>query len=72
MKLLLTSAGLTNKTISNALLELTGRPFAELDLAFVPTASNVEAGDKDWVIDDLNYCKNLGFKSIDIVDISAI
>lgn len=32
MKLLLTSAGLTNKTISNALLELTGRPFAELNL----------------------------------------
>ncbi|MFA5986001.1 MAG: Type 1 glutamine amidotransferase-like domain-containing protein [Parcubacteria group bacterium] len=72
MKLLLTSAGLTNKTISNALLELTERPFAELNLAFIPTAANVEIGDKDWVIDDLNYCKDLGFNSIDIVDISAI
>jgi len=72
MKLLLTSAGLSNKSISNALLELTGRPFSELNLAFIPTASNVEEGDKDWVINDLVYCKNLGFKSIDIVDISAI
>jgi dipeptidase E len=72
MKLLLTSAGLSNKSISNALFELAGRPFSELNLAFVPTASNVEEGDKDWVINDLVYCKNLGFKSIDIVDISAI
>lgn len=72
MKLLLTSAGLSNKSISNALLELTGRPFSELNLAFIPTASNVEEGDKSWVINNLNYCKNLGFKSIDIVDISAI
>ncbi|MFZ2188738.1 MAG: Type 1 glutamine amidotransferase-like domain-containing protein [Candidatus Moraniibacteriota bacterium] len=72
MKLLLTSAGLSNKSISNALLELTERPFSELNLAFIPTASNVEEGDKDWVINDLIYCKNLGFKSIDIVDISAI
>ena len=72
MKFLLTSAGLTNKSISNALLELAGKPFAELNLAFIPTAANVEPGDKDWLIDDLVNCKNLGFKSIDIVDISAV
>ena len=72
MKLLLTSAGLTNKTISNALLELTGRPFAELNLAFVPTAANVMEGNKDWMIDDLVNCRKAGFKSIDVVDISAL
>lgn len=72
MKLLLTSAGLSNKSISNALLELTEKPFSELNLAFIPTASNVEKGNKDWLINDLIVCKNLGFKSIDIVDISAI
>jgi dipeptidase E len=72
MKLLLTSAGITNKSIADALLELTGRPFSELNLAFIPTAANVEVGDKDWVIDDLVNCKKLGFKSIDIVDISAL
>jgi len=72
MKLLLTSAGLTNKSISNALLELNGRPFSELNLAFIPTAANVEPGNKDWLINDLVNCKNLGFKSIDIVDISAL
>lgn len=72
MKLLLTSAGLSNKSISNALLELAGKPFSELHLAVIPTAANIEPGDKDWLIDDLVNCKNLGFKSIDIVDISAL
>ena len=72
MKLLLTSAGISNKSISNALLELTEKPFSQLNLAFIPTASNVEKGDKDWLIDDLIRCKNLGFKSIDIIDISAL
>jgi len=72
MKILLTSGGLSNKSIVDALLELTERPFAELNLAFVPTAANVESGDKDWLIADLVTCTKLGFKSIDIVDISAI
>ena len=72
MKLLLTSAGLSNKSIANALLELTGKPFNELKLAFVPTAANVEKGDKGWLIQDLINCKKLGFESIDIVDISAV
>ncbi|MFZ5982179.1 MAG: Type 1 glutamine amidotransferase-like domain-containing protein [Patescibacteria group bacterium] len=72
MKLLLTSAGLTNDSIAKALLGLTGRPFSELKMAFVPTASNVEPGNKDWFIDDLVRCKNLGFQEIDIVDISAL
>lgn len=72
MKLLLTSAGLTNKSIIDALLEMTKKPFFELKVAFVPTASNAEAGDKFWVIDDLINLKNLGFKQIDIVDFSAL
>lgn len=72
MKLLLTSAGLSNQSIINALLELTEKPFDELNLAFIPTASHVEKGDKGWLINDLIVCKNLGFKQVDIVDISAI
>lgn len=72
MKLLLTSAGFTNEKIINALAELAARPFTELNLAFIPTAANVEKGDKSWVIEDLNNCKKLGFPQIDIVDISAL
>ncbi|MBP9852206.1 MAG: Type 1 glutamine amidotransferase-like domain-containing protein [Candidatus Pacebacteria bacterium] len=72
MKLLLTSAGLTNKSISDALLELVGKPASETTIAFIPTAMNVERGDKDWVIDDLNNIYKLEFKCVDIVDISAL
>jgi len=72
MKLLLTSGGITNKSMSDALLDMTGKPFTELNLAFIPTAANVEKGDKDWFIKDLIICKDLGFKQIDIVDISAL
>lgn len=72
MKLLLTSSGLTNKSIAKALEDLAERPIKELKLAFVPTAANVEEGDKDWLIKDLINCRDLGFSSIDIVDISAV
>ena len=49
MKLLLTSSGFTNSSISDALLDLTKKPFNELNLAFIPTAANVEKGDKEWL-----------------------
>ncbi|MDD4902553.1 MAG: Type 1 glutamine amidotransferase-like domain-containing protein [Patescibacteria group bacterium] len=72
MKLLLTSAGLTNRSIADALLDLAKKPFAELNLAIIPTAANMEKGDKGWMIDDYFNCKKQGFKLIDIVDISAL
>lgn len=53
MKLLLTSAGITNKSIAKAVLDLTGLPAKEIKLVFIPTAANVEEGDKEWLIDDL-------------------
>ncbi len=72
MKLLLTSSGLRNKSIENALRHLQGKPFGKMNLAFIPTAANVEEGDKWWLIEDLANCKKLGFASVDIVDISAL
>lgn len=72
MKLLLTSGGLMNNSIISALKDLTQKPFNKLNLAFIPTASNMEEGDKWWLIEDLKICKRLKFKSVDIVDISAI
>lgn len=71
MKFLLTSAGFTNKTIIKAFKDLVNKPFEEMNLAFIPTAANVESGDKRWLIDDLNNCRKLNFKQIDIVDIAV-
>lgn len=72
MKLLLTSGGLTNKSIEKALFELVGKKPGETSLVFIPTASNVEMGDKDWFINDLINIKKQNFKSVSIADISAV
>ncbi len=72
MKLLLTSGGLANNSISDALFELTGKKSEETTVVFIPTASNVEQGDKDWFITDLMNLKKQNFKSIEITDISAV
>jgi peptidase E len=72
MKLLLTSAGLTNKKIVDILSSSVGKPNKEISIVFIPTAANVEEGDKDWLIDDYSNIKKQGYKFIDIVDISAV
>jgi len=72
MKLLLTSAGFANKSIIDAFLELVGKPFKELRIVDIPTAANMEDGDKTWLIEGFNQLKELGFSYIDIVDIAAV
>ncbi|MCF7865358.1 MAG: peptidase E [Candidatus Pacebacteria bacterium] len=72
MKFLLTSAGITNKYISDAITDLAGKPSEEINFLFVPTAANLESGDKGWLIDNLVEFKKQNFKTIDIVDIAAV
>ncbi|MFZ2193429.1 MAG: Type 1 glutamine amidotransferase-like domain-containing protein [Candidatus Moraniibacteriota bacterium] len=72
MKLLLTSGGITNNSIADALFSLTAKKPEDTTVVFIPTASNVEIGDKDWFINDLLNLKKLNFKSIEITDISAV
>jgi len=72
MKFLLTSAWITNKSISNTLQDLVQKSINDTKLLFIITASNVEKWDKSWLIDELINLKKLWFKSIDITDISAV
>lgn len=72
MKLLLTSSGLTNESISKALFDLVGKKPEDTSVVFIPTASNVEKGDKGWLIDDLKNLQKQNFKQIEIADISAV
>lgn len=67
MKLLLTSSGLTNESLCNALKKLAR---GHIRIAFIPTAANVVEEEKGWLVNDLNNCKKLG--DLDIVDISAL
>lgn len=67
-----TSAGISNESIAKALFDLVGKKPQETSLVFIPTASNIENGDKGWLIDDLTNLRKQNFKSIEIADISAI
>jgi len=72
MKLLLTSAGITNGTISQCLISMTGKQPAEMKVAFIPTAANVEAGNKvEWFFGQVDDLRDMGIIWIDVVDIAA-
>ncbi|MDE1865424.1 MAG: Type 1 glutamine amidotransferase-like domain-containing protein [Candidatus Micrarchaeota archaeon] len=67
MKLMLTSSGITNKSLEKA---LKGLVRGRIRIAFIPTAANLEEGEKDWLIENFNQCQKIG--PTDIVDISAM
>lgn len=72
MKLVLTSGGISNDSIKNELKNIIGKDFKGLKMLFCTTAANYEGGDmNDWLIKDLIYFKDLGFK-IDVCDINGI
>lgn len=75
MKLLLTSNGLTNESIKNALEELVGKPRKETKIAFIPTAAFCDDDHKhesrDWLADDIYNVKEFcGY--IDIVSLADL
>jgi dipeptidase E len=72
MKFLLTSSGIKNDHIAQALAEMLGKPLSEASILFVPTAANTEGEDKRWLIANLNDLEKCDFKSIDILDMAAV
>ena len=77
MKLLLTSAGISNKSIRDALVELLGKPIAEASALFVPTAIYGLPGGGDIVrrvicgtLGD-PFCE-LGWKSLGLLELTAL
>ncbi len=71
MKLLLTSAGIRNQDLANALAELVGRPATETKVGLIPTAENVEQGSKDFLLSQYDSLRSHGYNWIDIIDPSA-
>lgn len=77
MKLLLTSAGISNKSIHNALVDLLGKPVAEATALFVPTAIYALPGGGEIArgvicgsIGD-PFCE-MGWKSLGILELTAL
>ncbi len=77
MKLLLTSAGISNPSIQSALVDLLGKPIADSDALFIPTAIYAINGGAEIArkvicgsIGD-PFC-DLGWKSLGILELSAL
>lgn len=72
MKLLLTSAGLTNETITGALVELLGKPLAEATAIFIPTAmySMPDAGWYAW--EAVQEQATIGWQRVGILELTAL
>lgn len=47
-------------------------PTEQIKLIFIPTAANVETGEKLWLINDLLHFKEQNYGLIDIIDIAAV
>jgi dipeptidase E len=77
MKLLLTSAGISNTSIRNALVDLLGKPIAEARALFVPTAIYGIAGGADIIRKVIcgslgdPFCE-LGWKSLGVLELTAL
>ena len=77
MKLLLTSSGVSNKSIHNALVELLGKPIAEANALFVPTGVYPFRGGQYYAWNPIGgeaaprMCQ-LGWKSIGILELSVL
>lgn len=72
MKLLLTSAGITNDSLADELAQLLDKPLGDTSVLFIPTAANPILEDKDWLIDNLKEFQSRFFKHVDILDIAGL
>lgn len=80
MKLLLTSGGVTNDTIREALVDLLGKPIDECDALFVPTAQWGQPAcspQSAWMSaadgwPDHSSLTGLGWKSVGLLELTAL
>src|SRR5512142_1726647 len=77
MKFLLTSAGIKNISIHNALVELLGKPIAESSALCIPTATYVMSGGANLAFRFITgqattpMCE-LGWKSMGVLELTAL
>lgn len=77
MKLLLTSAGISNPSIHNALVDLLDKPVAEANALFIPTAIYALPGGADKAYRVIRgslgdpFCE-MGWKSLGVLELTAL
>jgi dipeptidase E len=77
MRLLLTSAGISNPSINNALVDLLGKPVAESNALFIPTAIYPFARGANMAWQAIcgkakSPLSQLGWKSLGVLDLTAL
>lgn len=77
MKLLLTSSGITNTSIEDALVELLGKPIAESDALCIPTGVQPFPGGPSHVYQFITATNSgpmcgLGWKSLGVLELTAL
>ena len=79
MKLLLTSAGVKNPSIHDALVDLLGKPIADCNALCIPTAMyghpHVGPGTRVWQFisgQSGNPMTELGWKSVGVLELTAL
>ncbi len=78
MKFLLTSAGIKNTSIHNALVDLLGKPIAECSALVIPTANHAQANgaERGYVFvagqEPRTPMAELGWKSLGLLELTAL
>ncbi|WP_189856699.1 Type 1 glutamine amidotransferase-like domain-containing protein [Streptomyces poonensis] len=72
MNLLLTSGGLRNETLREALRDMLGKPFGSANIVYIPTASVAESGDHGWFVADINRLHGLGWREFDVLELNGL
>src|SRR6476661_3294552 len=79
MKLLLSSAGIKNKSINDALVELLGKPIAECGALCIPTANYAQRSNgagRAWAFisgqEPRSPMCELGWKSLGVLELTAL
>jgi dipeptidase E len=72
MKLLLTSAGITNDSIRKALVELLGKPITESKALFIPTAIYAAPGGNGWAWRIIKRWGDMGWQEFGVLELTAL
>ena len=71
-KLLLTSSGITNDSIQNALVDLLGKPISEASALFVPTAIYAYPQGIQYTWQVIKGPGELGWKALGVLELTAL
>src|SRR5690606_10780127 len=71
MKLLLTSSGLRNESLREALRSLLDKPAGECNCVYIPTSCHAARGDMSWLMEEMISFYALGWKEFVVLDVAV-